>query len=106
MMSAGVFGLNSQPLYQPQGGVSAFNLDGVFDDAYTALSIEGEEPAYSTFKPVLGVRLAQFPAGVTPQAGDSVTIYFDKGGSNLFKVMNVRTDGKGWAKLELMTTTA
>ena len=101
MMDAGVFGENIQPIYQPRGPCFPFGIDGIFDNEYAALSIEGQEPAYSTLKPVLGVRLAQFPPGWPPSQGDTVTIAST---NTTYKVMNVREDGKGWAKLELMTT--
>ena len=103
MMGAGIFGEALQPLYTPQGGGTPFNLDGVFDDAYVGLSIEGAEPEFQTLKPVLGVRLAQIPAGVTLTAGDSV---FIPSKSTTYKVMSVEPDGHGWVLLELMTTGA
>ncbi len=100
MMAAGVFGENVQPLYTPQGGAQ-FALDGVFDDQYVGLSLEGAEPEFQTMSPVLGVRLAQFPPGVTPNQGDVVTV---ASVSTTYRVMSVKADGHGWAKLVLMTT--
>ena len=103
MMDASIFGETVQPLYQSQFGGLPFLVDGVFDDAYTALSLEGDEPAVSTFSPVMGVRLAQFPPAAPPTQGDSVTI---SSVQTTYKVMNVQADGHGWAKLVLMSTGA
>lgn len=102
MMDAGVFGENVQPVYTPKGCLP-FSIDGVFDDAYVGLSLEGAEPEFQTLSPVLGVRLAQFPAGTTPNQGDTVRV---ASVNTTYKVMSVKVDGHGWAKLVLMTMSA
>lgn len=82
------------PVYTPAAG-APFALDGVFDRGYREIDQLTGVPI-STAMPVLGVRLAQFPAGVTPQPNDHLTI---RGVTYL--VREVRPDGHGHARLML-----
>lgn len=64
----GVFG---EPVtYMPARGMP-FPIDGVFDKAYLASDALGDGAPMSTTMPVLGVRLALFPAGAQPVQGTS-----------------------------------
>ena len=99
MMGASAFGEAVQPTYTPQAGGPAFQLDGVFDNAFQAdLLVSDGMPEFMTVNPVLGVRLSQFPAGAPPLAGDRVQIA--SVGVTYF-VNGVKPDGHGYAKLEL-----
>lgn len=99
MMSADVFGENIQPTYRPAVGGS-FQIDGVFDAPYLGLAMGPDgEPVAALQQPVLGVRLAQF--AVLPLQGDQITIAST---GKTYVVANVEPDGKGWAKLILMST--
>jgi len=103
MMASTVFGEDVQPTYRPAAG-GAFDVDGVFDRAYKGLVVDaGGEPAISTVAPVLGVRLAQFPA--PPAQDDTVLIRKAIDGQDaVFMVVDVQPDGHGWARLILSRT--
>lgn len=95
-----VFGEDQKPLFRRAAGGAAFEVDGVFDDAFAALMVLGRDgdPQIATAEPVLGVRLAQF-AGVDPVQDDEVTI---PRLGRTFIVSSVEPDGKGWCFLRLM----
>ena len=98
MMAAGVFGENVQPTYLPAAGGS-FSVDGVFDDPYLKVDVlDDGAPGFVTTNPVLGVRLAQFPAGIAPTAGDKVQVAKT---AKAYFVNEVQPDGQGWALLQL-----
>lgn len=101
----GVFGV--PVLYQPAAGSpiaagGAFQIDGVFDKAYTPVDTGADPSAIST-RPVLGVQLSQFPVGFDPERaqGDRFTIiatgltYIVKAG---------KPDSHGAARLEANAT--
>jgi len=81
-------------LYAPAAG-GTFSISGIFDEAYTEVQVLDGVPV-SSVKPVMGVRLAQFPA--PPEPDDTLTI--ERTGTT-YVVANVNPDGHGWAKLML-----
>lgn len=96
-----VFGEDTQPVYMPAAGGS-FAIDAVFDRPYKGLVLEADgEPAIATRAPVIGVRLAQFPAD--PLKGDKVVIAASQGfAGQTYMVDSVEPDGKGHCKLQLI----
>ena len=84
--------------YQPVAG-APFAITGIFDEAWQDVEFEesrhGRRVPVSTVKPALGVRLADFPPGVTPAQGDSFTLI--SGESHV--VADVQPDGFGMAYL-------
>lgn len=89
-----------RPMYRRQAGGAPFPVDGIFDDAYLAVIMAADgDPAIATIDPVMGVRLAQFPA--EPEQGDTVMI---PRVAKTYMVSNVQPDGKGGAKLVLTRT--
>jgi hypothetical protein len=96
-----VFGESQTPLYRRAAGGAAFEIDGVFDDAYTATIVVADgDPEVATFNPVLGVRLAQF-SGTDPVQGDKVAI--PRIGKT-YVVSDVHPDSHGHATLILLET--
>jgi hypothetical protein len=91
-----IFGEAEPPVYQPASGAAAFQITGVFDRAYREITLLDDNAAASTVTPVLGVRLADFPAPPVPN--DRVTI---ASVGLTYVVRNVQPDGHGWAKLML-----
>ena len=90
MQQSAVFGEDVRPTYHPATG-APFDIDGVFDNPYKGLVLNADgEPEIATRQPVLGVRLAQFPA--LPLKGDTVTI---PSAGRTFMVGDVHPDGKG-----------
>lgn len=75
-----------------------FTITGVFDEAYREI-IELDGLPVSAEKPVLGVRLAEFPDQYQPEQNDHVVI---KHTNQRYVVKEVRPDGHGSAKLILM----
>jgi len=66
--------------YLPQGaGAAAFNLDGVFDEAWREVSFNTSRHSMSlpvsTTKPAFGCRLSDFPSNLKPRQGDTLTRY-------------------------------
>lgn len=98
----GVFGEapSARPRYTPAAGGVPFEIEGVFDDAYTGLVMSADgEPEIATAEPVMGVRLADFiPHGVLPEQGGTVEV--PRVGKT-FVVTNAEPDGKGWVFLRL-----
>jgi hypothetical protein len=93
-----VFGEKLKPSYQRASGGAPFDIDGIFDDAYAAVSVEADDdPGIAMVNPVLGVRLAQF-AGVDPVQSDKVTI---PSAGKKYVVIDVQPDGHGAVKLIL-----
>jgi hypothetical protein len=88
--------------YTPKGG-SAFALTGVFDRQYLALDLLDEQSGVATRKPVLGVRAADFPAGVQPLQSDQVTV---PSVGLTYVVRTVKPDGHGHVLLELNAAAA
>ncbi|WP_434107634.1 head-tail joining protein [Paraburkholderia caffeinilytica] len=82
--------------YTHAGGGS-LAISGIFDEAYRELIPQGGVLAYTTERPVCGVRLAEFGDSL-PQQGDALTV--DRTG-NVYEVQEVRLDGHGAAKLML-----
>lgn len=95
-----IFGEATQATYTPKSGAGAFSIDGVFDRAYKDLTILEGDPGFNSLGPVLGVRLAQFAS--PPLQGDTVTI---ASVGLTYMVGNVQSDGHGWCKLRLNSTT-
>jgi hypothetical protein len=89
-------------IYMPARGMP-FPIDGVFDKAYLASDALGDGTAMSTAMPVLGVRLALFPAGAPPVQNDKLKI-LSSGAT--YKVKEVRPDSHGEAKLLLTFVSA
>ena len=94
-VSAAVFGEDVQPTYSPARG-APFPIDGVFDRAYKELILLDGDSGADILTPVLGVRLAQFPA--PPAKNDRV--YVASVGIT-YIVKDVHPDGHGAAKLLL-----
>ncbi|MBB3256867.1 hypothetical protein F4827_001712 [Paraburkholderia bannensis] len=90
----GVFG---EPVsYTPQGG-EAFQITGVFDDAYLKeVLFEDATTGVTTVSACLGVQLSQF--AVAPAQNDAMTVQ-STGASYL--VREVRVDSRGGARLLL-----
>lgn len=93
-----IFGEQGQgarlPVYQPQSG-AAYEVDGIFDDAYAEPDLLSGLPAAS-LENVFGARLGAFQA--TPMQGDSITI--PRLGKS-YLVRDVQPDGHGWVQLKL-----
>lgn len=90
----GVFG--EPAIYTPLGG-AAFQLTGVFDDAYLKeMMFEDGSTGTNTVSAVLGVQLSQFP---TPPAQNGSLTVISNGATYL--VREVRPDSHGGAKLML-----
>lgn len=82
--------------YTHAGG-ETLAISGIFDEAYRELIPQGGVLAYTTERPVCGVRLAEF-GNAPPQQADTVTV--NRTGS-VYEVQEVRLDGHGAAKLML-----
>lgn len=85
--------------YTPLDGPS-FDLDGLFDEAWATIEIRqsrfGISPV-STTKPCFGVRLADFPAGVTPEQGAKIV----RANGKEYSISDAQPDGLGWVYLSL-----
>lgn len=86
------------PTYYPVLG-PAFPLNGVFDEGFLSVVMDDPLAPVSTVNPVMGVRLADFPAGIAP--GENDNVFIPRVGLT-YKVQNVETDSHGWAKLQLL----
>lgn len=84
--------------YTPAGSGAFQITDAVFDPAYREVEPLSDDIAEITSTPALGVRLASFPAGVTPGQGDTVSI---PSVGKTFVVRDPRPDGHGHARLLL-----
>lgn len=82
-------------LYAPAAGGS-FTISGVFDEAYRSVELIDGDIGVPSVGPVLGVRLAEFPAA--PAQGDRLTILRT---GIAYTVREPRPDGHGAAKLML-----
>jgi hypothetical protein len=90
----GVFG--EPVIYTPFGG-AAFQITGVFDDAYLAVVVLDDGTAGLTeLSAVIGVQLSQF---AVPPAQNGRLVVKRTGAK--FIVREVRNDSHGWAKLLL-----
>lgn len=80
-----------------QNGLS-FALPCVFDEAWQTVEGVGRHPVpVSTTKPCIGCRLSDFPVGVTPRQGDTVTR-----NGKVRTVSHVQPDGlSGWQLIHL-----
>jgi hypothetical protein len=96
----GVFG---EPVtYTPFSGGAAFQISGVFDDAYLKeVLFEDASSAVTTMSAVLGVQLSQFPS--VPVQNDSLQVVST---GSTYIVREVRTDSRGGAKLLLSRSSA
>ncbi|WP_434115866.1 head-tail joining protein [Paraburkholderia caffeinilytica] len=82
--------------YTHAGG-DTLAISGILDEAYRELIPQGGVLAYTTERPVCGVRLVEF-GDSPPHQGDALTV--DRTG-NVYEVQEVRLDGHGAAKLML-----
>jgi len=89
----GVFG--EAVTYSPSAG-TPFAISGIFDEAYREVEVVDGDIPVTTEIPVLGVRIADFPA--PPLQGDLLTI--TRTGAT-YAVREARLDGHGGAKLML-----
>lgn len=80
-------------------GMTPFEIRGVFDAAYEIVDMSGEVPV-SAVAPALGMRLADFPAGVSPKPEDRVRVTI-KGVQRSYGVWVVQPDGQGAVRLIL-----
>jgi hypothetical protein len=95
---APVMGVFGEPVtYLPAIG-SPFDITGVFDEAFTSVDLPGDSAVLSV-RPVLGIRLAEFPAGFDPEMaqGDQFTV--QRTGVT-YTVKAGKPDGHGWARLD------
>jgi len=83
--------------YTRCGVGEALAIGGIFDEAYRELIPQGGVLAYTTERPVCGVRLVQF-GDTPPRQGDMLTVHRT---GNVYAVQEVRLDGHGAAKLML-----
>ena len=79
-------------LYRPEGG-AAITIAAIFHAEHAEAGLAGGMPVTTT-APVLDVLLADLP--VEPEEGDTLTVT----GSD-YRVVDIRTDGMGGAKLIL-----
>jgi hypothetical protein len=86
--------------YTPTEGAS-FDVNGVYDDAYTEVHAAGDGTSVTSTSPILGVQLADFPC--LPLQGDTLVV---KKTGERFIVKEVRPDSHGWAILMLNLRTA
>ncbi|WP_233872494.1 head-tail joining protein [Paraburkholderia adhaesiva] len=94
---APLFAQFSEPVtYSPADG-DTLAVNGIFDEAYRELVPQGGVLAYTTERPVCGVRLVEF-GDTPPHQGDVLTV--NRTG-NVYEVQEVRLDGHGAAKLML-----
>jgi hypothetical protein len=90
----GVFG--EPVIYTPLNG-AAFQITGVFDDAYQKeVLFDDATTGVTTVAAVLGVQLSQFP--VAPAQNDSLKVVSN---GSTYLVREVRVDSRGGAKLLL-----
>jgi hypothetical protein len=85
--------------YRVPGGPS-FDLDGIFDEAWSQINFQGSHGSLapiSTTKPRFGVRLADFPAGVSPAKKHT----FTRANGEQYEVVDVQPDGFGYTYLTL-----
>lgn len=86
---------NPIPVYTPQGG-SPFAIDGVFRIPTTPVLALADEPAITTRRPMLDLRVSQFPVGVTAAQGDDVVVR-----GVAYTVADAAFDGDGLVCLSL-----
>ena len=96
----GVGAKGTKARYTPQDG-DAFDLDGVFDEAWQETGFPARSAGISlpvsTTRPSFGCRLSDFPEGVKPQQGDAITINCVD-----YEVSDANPDGvSGWFLLKL-----
>ncbi len=89
---ADVFG---EPVTYTYASGAPIQITGVFDAQYAEVDLADGQPVTS-FRPVLGVQVAQFP--LAPAQGDTLLIQRT---AQTFVVKEVRPDGHGAAKLLL-----
>lgn len=94
---APLFGQFAEPVRYTHAGGDTLSINGIFDEAYRELIPQGGVLAYTTERPVCGVRLVEF-GDSPPQQGDALTV--NRTG-NVYEVQEVRLDGHGAAKLML-----
>jgi hypothetical protein len=80
---------------------ATFALNGVFDEAWREVEFKTSRHSgsmsVSTTKPAFGTQVSQFPAGSSPQAGDTLVL-----NDETYTVSDVRPDGiSGWVLLIL-----
>jgi hypothetical protein len=81
--------------YMP-GHAAPYDIQGVFDEAYTEVNYEGENPVGSR-RPMLGVRLSAFqPSGAPPCRGELFRIR-----GKLYSFAESHPDGHGHLKVFL-----
>lgn len=91
----GVFG--EPVIYTPFSGGAAFQISGVFDDAYLKeVMFEDASSGVTEVSAVLGVQLSQFPA--SPVQNDRLSV---ASVNTTFVVREARVDSRGGAKLLL-----
>jgi hypothetical protein len=83
--------------YDSARSPAPFTITGIFDEAYSEIVLDRGEPL-TTLMPVLGVRLAEFPADFPPLQSDQLTLVRT---CERFTVREVRIDGHGGVKLML-----
>ncbi len=92
---AEVFG---EPCLYVARGAAPLAVTGVYFEGYAGqVILDTGEAGFATSNPVLGVRAAQFPS--PPRQGDEIRI---PRLAQAFKVQNVKADGVGDMKLELL----
>jgi len=94
---APLFGQFAEAVTYTHAGGATLAIRGIFDEAYRELIPQGGVLAYTTERPVCGIRLVEF-GDAPPQQGDVLTV--NRTG-NVYEVQEVRLDGHGAAKLML-----
>src|SRR5262245_13852016 len=82
-------------IYTPATG-SPFTIHAIFDEAFVPVELIGESDVISV-RPVLGIRLADFPVGYDPQTaqGDRYTVR-----GRTYVVKAGKPDSHGGARLD------
>jgi hypothetical protein len=89
----GVFG--EPAIFIPAAG-TPFPINGVFDNAYSVVTMSDYGTPVSTLHPAIGVNLSDFPAA--PLQGDQIIIART---GKTYVVREPRPDSHGWAFLIL-----
>ena len=74
-------------------------VTGIFDEAYTPVELVAD-PSVNSARPVLGVRLSDFPADWAPERAQGEQLTIQRTGV-AYVVKSGKPDGHGHARLEL-----
>lgn len=91
----GVFSEDT-PVQYSVAGAPAISVDGIFDEGARPVRLV-TDPEVNEIAPMLGIRLAQFPAGFEPRNANGDT-FVVRGVT--YVVKDGKPDSHGWAILE------